>query len=306
MDTYIISLDNPVNLINECSSVGLNPRLIRGIDGKKMSTKDYFIPKSAVAIGLSHVKSWKAFLQSSKAEALFLEDDAVFEPDFQDSFKMVIDSVPRNYDILYLGCFLCDKKYNSFTSIMNDYFGKNHEEIIVNDFVKIPQIALAAHAYVLSRKGALRLLELFDNNIYYHLDFIIFQEYKKNSLNIYSSRKRLIYQTSSSGKTTSLNTSSNHPMIIDYLCKDIELDRGLSLNFIKNISIFRTGSINYNIMSIVFLFLGFICARLDVRILFVIFFIISAYDLVALKNKEMILVHGILFILPSFLLSRQK
>ena len=40
MDTYIISLDNPISLIDEVNRIGLNPILVKGVIGKNLTKQE--------------------------------------------------------------------------------------------------------------------------------------------------------------------------------------------------------------------------------------------------------------------------
>jgi GR25 family glycosyltransferase involved in LPS biosynthesis len=315
MDAYIISLKNPIELINKIKEFNINPILVKGVKGIELSTEEIeyntnntlfsqINPKSSLGCAMSHLKSWRQFLSSNQNVALFLEDDAIFENNFRQDLNDVLNNTPNNFDILYLGCFFCDKNYNSFTKYVNKNFGKNNEEIIINDYIKIPQIFFGAHSYILSRKGALKLLELLEKNVYYQIDYLILQEFYKDNINVYCTRKRLAYQTSSSNITASENVYSNHPIILDLMLKSYELDKHVSVNFFKNLSIFRIGNINFNIISILFFIIGIIMLlfrKIDIKMLIIIFVIISAYDLFMFKDLFMVFFNGSLLIAPSLL-----
>ena len=77
MDSYIISLNNPINLINKVKEFNINPILVKGIKGSDLSNEeikynvndDLFSlinPKSSLGCAMSHLKSWKQFISSNK------------------------------------------------------------------------------------------------------------------------------------------------------------------------------------------------------------------------------------------------
>lgn len=315
MDSYIISLEYPQSLINSIIYLKLNPILIKGIRGSNLSDDEIqsninsnvfscINPKSSVGIAMSHLKAWKHFMyKNSNPYAMFLEDDAIIEPNFIDNINIVLNNTPNDFDILYLGCFFCDKKYNEVAKYVNNIFGKYKEEVILNDYIKIPQFFLAAHSYILSKKGAAKLIELFDKNVYYHLDLMILQEFYKNRLEIYCVRKRLIYQTSSSSITESENVSSNHPILFDNILKSYETDKYVSLNYFKNLSICRIGNININLMSVLFLFIGLVLLlfNIDIKVLSLVYILISIIDIYELKNMNLLFLNGLFLIFPTFL-----
>jgi GR25 family glycosyltransferase involved in LPS biosynthesis len=315
MDSYIISLEYPQSLMNSIVFFNLNPILINGVRGSNLSNDEinnnvnnilfsHINPKSSVGCAMSHIKAWKHFkYNNTNPYAIFLEDDAIFEPNFTNNLYKVLDNTPEDFDILYLGCFFCDKQYNELSKHINNTLGKYKEEVILNDYIKIPQFFLGAHSYILSKKGVNKLIELFDKNVYYHLDFIILQEFFKNNLDVYCVRKRLIYQTSSSCISESENVSSNHPILIDNMLKKYETDKYVSLNYFKNLSIFRIGNININLMSILFLFIGLVLLlfNIDIKVLSLVYILISIIDIYELKNMNLFFVNGLFFLLPTFL-----
>lgn len=315
MDSYIISLNNPVNLIKTVQEeFGMNPILVDGVKGNDLSSEEIqnntsnhlfslINPKSVLGCAMSHLKSWKLFISSNKNSALFLEDDAIFEKNFKNDLSTVLQNTPKDFDILYIGCFFCDKNYNSFTSKLNTIFGKNKDEIIVNKHIKIPQFFLAAHSYILSRKGALKLVKIFENKLDFHIDFLILKEFYKNNLIVYCSVNRLVYQTSSSNITSSENVSSKHPIFLDLILRKYELDKHFSLNYFKNLSIFRIGVINCNIITILFLILGIILVffQINLKLLILIYLCLSAYDIYLFKNISVVFLHGFILIFPSII-----
>jgi GR25 family glycosyltransferase involved in LPS biosynthesis len=316
MDSYIISLEYPESLINSIIYFKLNPILIDGIRGSNLSDDEIksninsnifslINPKSSIGCAMSHLKAWKQFMynKNSNPFAMFLEDDAIIEPNFIDNLNLVLNNTPEDFDILYLGCFFCDKKYNEISKYVSNVFGKYKEEVILNDYIKIPQFFLAAHSYILSKKGAAKLIELFDKNVYYHLDLMILQEFYKNKLDIYCVRKRLIYQTSSSCISESENVSSNHPILIDNILKSCETDKYVSLNYFKNLSICRIGNININLMSVLFLFIGLVLLlfNIDIKVLSLVYILISIIDIYELKNMNLLFLNGLFLLFPTFL-----
>jgi GR25 family glycosyltransferase involved in LPS biosynthesis len=259
MDVYIISLNNPKNLIDEVSNFGLNPILVNGINGKELSTIEinentsylypYIGPRSAIGIAMSHINVWKQFLKSNKENCIIIEDDALFVNDFVKKLNNGVKNTPSNYDILYLGCFGCQSKYNYHT-IMHAQFG--YEKI--NDYVSIPGIAFATHGYIISRKGAKKLIKYLDKNIYMHIDACIQDLHKSNLIKEYVLNDRIIYQSSTDSQI-SANTSNNHPYIINKLLSNIYLDEKLRANYDLSMSQIQIGSFIGTPATLIFLFI---------------------------------------------------
>ena len=173
LTSYVISLNNPKELsIKLKDEYNLNPILIDGINGKKLSKDEIkknttpfysnFGPKSIIGCAMSHIKTWKIFLETKDELCIIFEDDVVFEKRFK-YFKKYIHNTPSNFDILLLGCLFCN----------NDFI----DNIKINKYINTPSITAGLHAYVLSRKGAHNLLFLIENKINNHIDVMIYKFY---------------------------------------------------------------------------------------------------------------------------------
>jgi len=66
----------------------------------------------------SHVEVWK---QNLGKKVLILEDDAYFVEGFQERFDEVIQTLPENWDVFYLGVLL-DKKTGKVIKVNNDWY----------------------------------------------------------------------------------------------------------------------------------------------------------------------------------------
>ena len=112
------------------------------------NTDNYFdattIPDSVLGCAMAHIKTWKTFLSTNEPYCVIFEDDAIFEPDFKQNFDLCFKHVPKDFDIFYISCL-----YN------RNFIDDN----IVNQYIKIPDFFLGAHSYVISRKGAEKLLK---------------------------------------------------------------------------------------------------------------------------------------------------
>ena len=74
-------------------------------------------PRSAIAIGMSHINVWKQFLQTNKEQCIIFEDDALFVDNFVEKLKIGLSNTPDDYDMLYIGCFGCQNQFNYHTII---------------------------------------------------------------------------------------------------------------------------------------------------------------------------------------------
>ena len=66
----------------------------------------------------SHLQVWRENLGK---KVLVLEDDAYFVEDFQERFDQVIQTLPENWDVFYLGALL-DKMTGKVIKVNNDWY----------------------------------------------------------------------------------------------------------------------------------------------------------------------------------------
>ena len=264
--TYVISLKYPSKLLDILHDNDLDPVLFNGILGKGASEKVIsnhinslyakIAPYSSMGCALSHLMVWKTFLKSDNDYAIIFEDDVIIDKSdikLGDVINKYIRKAPKDFDILYLGCFGSEGN-NLFVYLMK-LLGNTSNEFIVNDFIKHPKVALASHAYVLSKNGVKKLIDTLDGKIYNHIDFCIQKLSSDGLINRYVTIPRLIYQTSSNLDTISNNVSNNHPILINNIFSKYDVDKGVKASYITTLSVFRIGSVNITISTILLLVL---------------------------------------------------
>jgi GR25 family glycosyltransferase involved in LPS biosynthesis len=306
--TYVISLNKPDNLLSEIRKYGLDPILVEGVNGKKLSTKEIkdntssygsiFAPLSVIGCAMSHVKTWKLFLESNAEYAIIFEDDVVFEDNFKEKLDLGIKNTPKDFDILYLGCFGCQNNINLNTLQFAHIGILDLKANFKNHFVNKPIIALATHAYVVSRKGVQKLITYIDHNIYTHIDINIQTLVSNKLLDIYSLNDRIAYQTSTN-ESKSLNVSSSHPIMINNLLSEFYIDKMVKASYISTVSSLRIGNFNIYTWSLIFMLLGLILSTTDIDALSITigFILISLPDLYIDINNKTIKIHYLLLIL---------
>ena len=89
-----------------------------GITFERFSAIDGTGKNPIIAGRDSHVEVWK---QNLGKKVLILEDDAYFIEGFQERFDEVIQTLPENWDVFYLGVLL-DKKTGKVIKVNNDWY----------------------------------------------------------------------------------------------------------------------------------------------------------------------------------------
>jgi GR25 family glycosyltransferase involved in LPS biosynthesis len=262
---YIISLKEPVEKIKYLKSQGVKCIWINGINGKTVDknyiknhfTKFYsdFGPVGSIGCALSHLKTWKTFLQSNEDYCIIFEDDILLKKNFVKRFKRALKCTPDDYDILYLGSFGGNSESNFFSIIFDFLQMSSLKYNVINKYISKPKVALGAHAYVLSRKGVKKLIELLDNNIDNHIDYCIQNLASKELLTTYTVNPRLAYQTSTN-TTNSLNVSNSHPILITQILSYFYLDKMVKASYIATVSVLQIFNLYITPMTLVFFILG--------------------------------------------------
>lgn len=306
---FVISLSNPKELFKTLKNNNIEPILVKGINGKKLSNKvikenttllySYFGSKSSIGIAMSHMKAWKTFLKTNDEYAIIFEDDVIIEPNFTNDLEIAIKKVPTDFDMLYLGCFGCEKSDNVLSTIFTIMNESNNDNKIINNYINKPIVALGAHAYIISRKGAKKLLNIIEGHISYHIDYVLQHLSKKKIINTYSLNNRIAYQTSTDS-VISANVSNSHPLLLNNFLSNYYIDKKCKANYLSTVSIFRIGNIDFTLSSILFLFIGIILSfYLDIIQATTLYLLISLPDIKHASEKyQIILIHYILFITP--------
>ena len=319
---YIISLKNVDEKITYLNQLGINNiQFISGVDVKKTepdaikeAVNKYlyqFLPDSVIGCAMAHMNTWKEFLNSDYDYALIMEDDVMLEPNMDvNNIYQALSMTPNDFDILYLGCFLCNENnyinsIHKFLKLMVNPTLFNPittcKEKIINSYIKQPIDALGLHCYILSKKGAQTLLDKLYGKVYNHIDgcinYII-------TLKKYSVIENIASQTSVTYKTFSNNvTENNHPMILNYISNKIHVAKDIPLKYLLDVKLFKVGTTNINTTSIIFLLIGIILSFLKIELKYIIigFVFLSIQDFIINPRNVYIYLNMFLIILPTLL-----
>lgn len=195
---HVVNLDRSVDRLNNFTTMMSNYNLtftrFSAIDGKLINSQDLdnntsllcrtlLCNHGIVGCAMSHIDIWKKLVNDDRTDYyIVMEDDAIIDDQFIpiineiDNIKHLID-----FDILSLYCireFNC-KQHGKKYKLSNDLFiGKT-------------LFPLSTTTYIVSKKGAHKLLKLFDT-INYHIDVEIAIKSIFNGINYYSLSKNII------------------------------------------------------------------------------------------------------------------
>ena len=314
-NVYLINMDKDKkrleSVTKECNNVNITFKRFPGIDVNNLSKEilDKYIPKEIqeygtnglIGCGLSHLFIWKDAINKNYKNILVLEDDITFTDNFNEYFLNVINEVPEDYDILYLGYKdnICNPpKDCSFNYVYKPYFPLN------------------LHAYIVSSKGLKKLVNLI-NKIDDHIDWLIARNIDK--LNIYASKKKIVNQIYKNSNNSNLK---KFPKIVNsyldniYDCHNIPQSYEFNFQLYKykdyiitrmTYIIFNLGllsNIHYNILFLYLLYFVYDYDRLHL-IIFLLGYILGSIFKHIIKNCK-INQYIILFIFLLFVIFLNK
>ena len=145
MDIYVINLERrPDRLLkfqNQAKLAGVKAKVMNAVDGKSLSTKDFWIEKyynlvekrylKKGEIG-SYISHYNCFEDSTTNKVMVFEDDAKLPMGFFYSYNEVCKTLPSDFDIALLGTTkLWQRKYKEKCKLIweNEYFAEYQGDI---------------------------------------------------------------------------------------------------------------------------------------------------------------------------------
>jgi GR25 family glycosyltransferase involved in LPS biosynthesis len=173
---FVINMDRAVDRMRhmraQCTAHGIQCVRVPGVDASTLPPdvlRKHITPAclatctpAVQGCALSHRTVWNTIVDSQLDVALVMEDDAVLAPNFVDGVKRALADVPRDWDVLVLGCFqFCDAKrrYGWMTRMQRPLWTHGfRDDPRVWGSVFVPEHFAGAHCYLVSAKGARALL----------------------------------------------------------------------------------------------------------------------------------------------------
>ncbi len=127
---------------------------------------DFNWKKPVMGCALSHLALWMQLLNEKPdiSTYLILEDDARLKPEWRDRWEeaMQAKAIPENFDVVYLGGILPPNREvfeNTCVEKINDYVAKVALNSVFGQDPANRYFHFCAYAYVLSRRGAMKVVE---------------------------------------------------------------------------------------------------------------------------------------------------
>ncbi len=177
-DCYVINLDRRTDRMDRLftNSPELKDRVTRisAYEGRAITLTpalarlfkphDFFWKKAVMGCALSHLSLWWKLVNEHPEIQTFLilEDDVKFKPEWEARWKAAVPSLPEDWDIVYLGGILPPNReaFEHTKERVNAHFSRVAENSIFGQNPPNRYFHWCAYAYVLSRRGAEKVLEI--------------------------------------------------------------------------------------------------------------------------------------------------
>ncbi|MDR1560870.1 MAG: glycosyltransferase family 25 protein, partial [Holosporaceae bacterium] len=146
-----------------------------------------------IGVTFSHRAIWQDVIKNNYQNAIILEDDVILSKGFGENLIELINNIPNDADITFLGVGRRKDKSPSYPNIDNIF--RDFDHVDGNSVVAQIQptnLVYGMFAYITSSRGAEKLLQL-TNYCKYPVDDIIFQQGGVNvgSIKAYVAKKKM-------------------------------------------------------------------------------------------------------------------
>jgi len=253
MKAFVINLDRAPHkfqrICDRLRAAGIEDiERIEAVDARALTKRDIseistktcatFCPREAIAISASHMTAWKRVLESGDDHAMIFEDDAVVVADFLRSVTRLLRDVPKDFDVLLLGCFgLCDPARKGLARHLAPGSMKNS---LVHDSrrsVFAPELFAGTHAYIVSKKGCEKLLQRIPK-ARFHIDWTIASEHAH--VNIYAARSDIAFQEHMDDSGTA--THRGFPGSVSSVLWNVRGAKGIPWGYYADVRFLRLGT----------------------------------------------------------------
>ena len=197
---------------------------------------------------LSHRSIWDTMVKNGYRNIMICEDDAMIPDTFDKDLQNVYYHIPKDYDILYLGCLFGCKDDSSLNKLVTKVNGYEPQD--VNDKVVEVKGTIGLHCYILSLEGAKKLIQ---HPITFHIDTQVMYLIKLYDYKSYAVNPLLV---DSSQDNSSM--SDTYPKLLNSTFKNVEvnnLKRPSTLDWVMNESFLKLGPFNINYLIVLLMFL---------------------------------------------------
>jgi GR25 family glycosyltransferase involved in LPS biosynthesis len=298
---YVINLENDKEKLKSVSKKLENQHIVferfDAIDGSSIKNDNRltefcnnYCTNGIKGCALSHKTVWENALKNNYEAIAVLEDDIIFNKNFNTILQLNYHSIPNDFDIIYLGsAFNCGDTslYNSINEKINGI----HNTRINENILKVNGCG-GFYGYIISKKCIENILK---EKVSFHIDTDFIDYIKKYNLKAYAFQPVLVEAT-----TINSNLSSNFPPILNSLISNIKItnqENPIPLSWLINEGGYKYKNIILcSLMLFVFIFCFFIPIKYYyILYLWLILEFLASFDFI---NT---LLYGIIISIPFFI-----
>ncbi len=189
---YVINMDSQPDRMKRVDEVlrshGIVYTRFSAVNGANVKASKFltpncnrFCPDGMKGCALSHRGIWTDMVQKGYTSVLVLEDDVSLDPVFFETFQRGWNSVPKDFDVLWLGCNFIVNDTNVIPRLTTGILFEKPTPL--NEHVVKTACGVGTHGYIITRTAA----ELFVKQpIPWHIDAIMAGWIKEFGLNSYA------------------------------------------------------------------------------------------------------------------------
>jgi GR25 family glycosyltransferase involved in LPS biosynthesis len=220
---------------------------------------------------LSHRSIWEDVVKKGYQNVLICEDDAMISDSFDRDFQNCYYHIPKDYDVLYLGCLFGCKDDSVLNKVVTKINGFEPQDI--NEKVVEIKGTVGLHCYMVSLEGAKKLIA---HPITFHVDAQVMYWIKLYDYKSYAVNPILV---DSSQDNSSM--SDTYPKLLNSTFKNVEvnnLKRASTLDWVMNESFLKIGMFNINYLIVMLMILIFFIPKKFLFLIYVWLFIELLYS----------------------------
>lgn len=225
---FVLNLDRSKERWEQASSVmtdaGLDVQRFAAVDGRQLSIEElhkestkiatFLQPRGVIGCYLSHKKFWNMVVDKDLDAAIVFEDDVELVDGFKEKLEANLAKLreekpeDQDFDVILLGAIgrVHPQAKDAIGSLFfSHYIGGKRPLKLINDYRYQPRRPAGTHAYMVSRKGAEKLLKLCSKATY-HVDL---DAWRHPELDITMFMPMLAYQTFEQTSLTDVNRKRN-------------------------------------------------------------------------------------------------
>lgn len=248
-------------------------RRFPAVDGRTLSDSEilsnttfvarHFLTPGIIGCYLSHRALWERIAQSSAPWQIVMEDDVLLSEQFLLKMKNILreletctETQDYQWDVLLLGALgsVHPKGRHGFNRIASYMAGNQRTARRISKSVHVPRRPMGMHAYVLTKRGAQKLLDQ-ASRVSGHVDVIA---WGLRNLTLLSCHPMLAHQAMATPSTIGAVTRG-----IETKLPSVKLDNytGITVEWAFNAPVFRLGNVVFTMgRSVSFVILGYIIA----------------------------------------------